>query len=459
MRKKVLHGARLLLASLLLSANLVPLRAQASHRTIGQFVHTAWSAKEGAPGNVYALAQTTDGFLWLGTAQGLYRFDGISFERYEPQSGPAFQSSNITALLALPNGDLWIGYRDQGASRIRNGMNANYTNSDGLPAGRVTRLAQDREGAIWAAAAGGLARFGNNRWQRIGGDWGYPADSAATLCVDRHGTLWVASGRTLAFLPEGSRKFQTTGIEIGQTLQIVESPGGALWMAETSKSVHPVVLPANRQHNDEAEIQVGSTGILFDDDGSLWITSIGDGMRRVSFPDKLNGQKISEFSDAMESFTAKDGLTSDYATRILKDREGSIWVSTSAGLDQFRKGAVVPIFLPSKIASKTLVAGDHGDIWVGGLSATGAHIEGNAWEKTGGTTFYGLRDSQGVVWFLTGGVIDRMPRYRLERVQKGAINSAVNAPAEIRPNEPIAVLAADREGTIWLGAAPRGLSS
>lgn len=153
MRKRVLHGARILLASVLMWANLVPLCAQAGDRTIGQFVHTAWSAKDGLPA-VYALAQATDGFLWLGTMQGLYRFDGISFERYEPRSGPAFQSSNVTALLALPNGDLWIGYRDRGVSRLRDGGNTNFTNADGLPSGRVTRLVANREGVIWAATDG-----------------------------------------------------------------------------------------------------------------------------------------------------------------------------------------------------------------------------------------------------------------------------------------------------------------
>jgi ligand-binding sensor domain-containing protein len=141
-----------------MSANLVPLWAEAGDRTIGQFVHTAWSAKEGAPGNVYALAQTTDGFLWLGIMQGLYRFDGVSFERYEPRSGPAFQSSNITALPALPSGDLWIGYRDKGASRLRNGMNTNYTDSDGLPSGSLTRFAQGRQGA-WKI------RIGSRGWR------------------------------------------------------------------------------------------------------------------------------------------------------------------------------------------------------------------------------------------------------------------------------------------------------
>src|SRR5580692_4281567 len=80
--------------------------ADAGDRTLSQFVHTSWTAKDGVPANITDIAQTTDGFLWLGTQAGLYRFDGVTFELYEPESGPAFLSNRITALLALPNGDL-----------------------------------------------------------------------------------------------------------------------------------------------------------------------------------------------------------------------------------------------------------------------------------------------------------------------------------------------------------------
>src|SRR6266481_7770835 len=64
--------------------------AQMRDRTIKQLVHTAWGEKEGAPGGILALAQTQDGYLWLGTSSGLYRFDGVSFEHYKPQSGATF---------------------------------------------------------------------------------------------------------------------------------------------------------------------------------------------------------------------------------------------------------------------------------------------------------------------------------------------------------------------------------
>src|SRR5258708_24068520 len=83
-------------------------------RTISQFQHTAWTAKVGAPGGIEALAQYRDGYLWLGTNNGLYRFDGLSFERIDPVTGPAFPSRGVFSFLALPNGDLWVGFRAAG---------------------------------------------------------------------------------------------------------------------------------------------------------------------------------------------------------------------------------------------------------------------------------------------------------------------------------------------------------
>ena len=448
--KTLLHSVEIL-SALLVWVNLGSLHAEQVDRTIGQFVHTSWSSKDGAPGDVYALAQTTDGFLWLGTMQGLYRFDGVTFERYEPQSGPAFRSSNIASLLAVPNGDLWIGFREKGVSRLRGGRNTNYTNADGLPSGSVVRLVQDREGTIWAGTYGGLARFENGQWRGVGNAWGYPGGTATALFVDRHGTLWAASEKNIVFLPPGSRKFQTTGVKIGQTYQIVESPSGTLWMAETARSVHPLVLRSN-QHSVEPEIKVGSVGILFDGDGSLWITSIGDGMRRVPFPDRLNSQKIGEFSRAIESFTAKDGLTSDYVTCILKDREGNIWVGTSAGLDRFRRGALVPILLPAKSAVKTLVAGDDGKILVGSYSSRVAQIEGNTWKNVAprSAIVSGFRDPRGTIWLLdiSKGPADS-PIDRVWRLEKGKLNTVAAMP-DVHHNYP-PVLAEDRMGTLWLG--------
>ena len=211
----------------------------------------------------------------------------------------------------------------------------------------VWSFAQDREGTIWAATDSGLARLEGNRWKDVGKDWNFPGKSAHALFLDRQGTLWVATEDTLVFLPPGARRFQPTGIRVGQVLQIAQATSGKLWMAETTRSVRPIPLSDKRQPPDETEVQVGSPGILFDNDGALWITSLGDGLRRAPAPELLRG-KIKEFSTAVESFTAKDGLSDDFVRAILQDREGNIWVGTNNGLDRFRKTNLVPVVLPFK---------------------------------------------------------------------------------------------------------------
>ena len=334
-----------------------------SDRTIAQFAHTAWGPKDGAPSVVTALAQTSDGYLWLGSPEGLYRFDGVVFERYQPESGGPFPARRVTSLLALSNGDLWIGSRSGVIGLLRHGKATNYTTRDGVPGGAVWNLAQDREGTIWAATASGLARLEGDRWKTLGKNWSFPGKSAYGIFQDRQGTLWVSTEDTLVFLLSGANRFQPTGIRVGQVPDITQAASGKLWMAETTRSVRPVPLSDKRQPPDETEIQVGSSGILFDRDGALWITSVGDGLRRSPSPELLKG-KIREFSAAVESFTHKDGLSDDVVRAILQDREGNIWVGTNNGLDRFRKTNLVPVDLPFKTTYAVLVAGDAGDAWI-----------------------------------------------------------------------------------------------
>src|ERR1700733_1713991 len=83
--------------------------------------HTAYSAADGAPADIWAMTQSSDGYLWLGTGGGLYRFDGVRFERFSDREGRNLPASNLTALTLAPNGDLWVGYFAGGISRIKNG--------------------------------------------------------------------------------------------------------------------------------------------------------------------------------------------------------------------------------------------------------------------------------------------------------------------------------------------------
>lgn len=109
----------------------VPVHAQDRSHTIRQFHHMTWTAKDGAPPEIWALDQGPDGFLWLGTGSGLYRFDGMTFERYRLAPGEQLASIDITAVEVLPSNEIWIGYSDGGVSRLKDGRVTTFTERTG----------------------------------------------------------------------------------------------------------------------------------------------------------------------------------------------------------------------------------------------------------------------------------------------------------------------------------------
>ena len=420
-----------------------------SDRTIVQFAHTAWGPKEGAPSPVTALAQTSDGYLWVGSSDGLFRFDGITFERYEPLSGGPFPIGTVSALMALPNGDLWIAFMPGAISLLRNGNATHYTSRNGLPNQQIRSLAQDPEGTIWAAAGGGLVRLEGDRWEEIGRDWNFKAKAARALFVDRQGRLWAYTDDTLVFLPPGARRFEPTGIPVGLVQHIGQAPDGTLWMAELGRSVRPIPLSGGRQPIDKAEIQVNSLGFLFDRDGALWALGQSEGIVRSQTPGLLK-TRVGRASAEVESFTVKDGLSHNFCRDVIQDREGSIWVGTNNGLDRFRKTNFVPVTHAFTTPSLALAPGDDGDIWVAetdamirvhGDRAVSSHLIPR-------DTISGYRDPSGVIWWIC---LDAIYRY------DGGRYTRISLPWPKR-DSPRAVLATmDVAGVFWLSAEREGL--
>jgi ligand-binding sensor domain-containing protein len=105
-----------------------------TQRAITQFVHTSWTEKEGAPSNVRALVQTVDGYLWIGTTAGLFRFDGVRFTAFEPPAEEAFPATRVRGLLASRDGALLIVWTGGAVSRLQNGHSTSYSEQNGLPA-------------------------------------------------------------------------------------------------------------------------------------------------------------------------------------------------------------------------------------------------------------------------------------------------------------------------------------
>jgi ligand-binding sensor domain-containing protein len=146
-------------------------------------VHDSWTFKDGAPNDVLTLAQTSDGFLWLGR-----------FETFQSPFGDQLLSTSVYALFALASGGLWIGYGAGRFSFVNHGQVTNYEVEPGSRTGAVWTFAQDREGIMWAATTNGLWRFDRSRWLHIGAEWGAQQGNVSNLGFDSEGTLWALSG-------------------------------------------------------------------------------------------------------------------------------------------------------------------------------------------------------------------------------------------------------------------------
>src|ERR1700761_1961120 len=180
-----------------------------------QVGHDSWTFKDGAPADVACLAQTNDGFLWLGGPNGLFRFDGTRFEPFSSPFVDRLLSTSLYSLFAPPSGGLWIGYTLGGFSFLDKGRLTNYASETGS----VFGFAQDRDGIVWAGASSGLWRFDHSGWQHIGVEWNAPAGRVTQVGFDSEGILWALVGgfdtpKDLIYLKPGTGHFKTAGSRI-----------------------------------------------------------------------------------------------------------------------------------------------------------------------------------------------------------------------------------------------------
>jgi ligand-binding sensor domain-containing protein len=247
-------------------------------KSITQFVHTAWTEKDGAPANIEAITQTNDGYLWLGTKTGLFSFDGIRFARFEPRAGEDLLAKPIRMLLATRDGSLWIVFVSGSVSRLLNDHLTSYSEREGLPA--TFALVECKDGTLIAGTAKGLARFKGGIWKDLTREWNFPGKQARKAYVDRAGarmvyfdragTLWVVTEDRIVYLASGQKQFVDSvdpADMIGASSNFAEAPDGAIWISEPRRSARTV--RRSEDHRPMTEVRVGASWVLFDRNGAL----------------------------------------------------------------------------------------------------------------------------------------------------------------------------------------------
>lgn len=393
-----------ILASVLFLAVTVPVFSLDRDRSIAQLYYTFWSEKDGAPSQIGALAQTADGYLWIGSSGGLFRFDGVRFEEFKPQPGAELPSHSVYALMAAPDGGLWVAFDPLGVGFIKNGVLTVFTRPEEQPPAPIHCFARDLDGTIWAGTETGLIRREGDGWVSVGSDANFTPEMIRYLLVDRAGTLWVATINRVAFLRRGSKRFEPGGSLGNGVTTLSEAPNGKIWFADDGSGT---VGPLPRFGHDAGSVRPsivadGLRELLFDRDGALWVTRADSGLVRIRDPERLSPGLYGVRDTEVESFGVKDGFTAGFASRIFEDREGNIWIGCSNGLIRLRHNDVVPVKLPELYQNLTLVAGDHADLWVGSnFEAPLLHVQGRELtpQKASGREASAVREPNGDVWW------------------------------------------------------------
>ena len=450
--KSVLAAAIFLLGCLL---GCFPVNAQPD--TPAGFRRTMWTIDSGAPADIWALAQGKSGYLWLGTGNGLYRFDGVRFERFEPPANERFRSNDITALTMLPDGSLWIGFYYGGASVMRDGHLRHYVAGESFPNGTVITFVQTGDGAVWAAAEGGLARFDGQQWHTIGADWDYPSSRADWLTVSHDGTLWVTTGETLMFLRQGAHRFEATGLPVYKYGIVAQAPDGTLWLSEHQHGTralpgltadHPQTAPTPALPESDAS---WAYRLLFDRRGNLWGTGVDKGgVFRVASPGQFNNGQPLQPGDFTEKVDRASGLMTNRTVPLLQDAEGTIWAGTNMGLVSFhRDNVVVPSGVPLGTAATYAMAMDaSGTVWILNdgtlfrMTDTGAEPVRRDLHDVSGALF----SSDGTLWMVGRNLIFAL---------RG--NAVESIPLPLQGMPKVNALALDLAGNPWVALADHGL--
>lgn len=343
-----------LAALLALLGGLFPIAALDPRKALTQYSTSTWTQQQGLPQDaVRAITQTTDGYLWLGTDEGLARFDGYEFVSFTRERGAP--SNSISALAAGTDGSLWIGSKS-GLTRYKNGRFQTYTRQEGLIDDLVSDLFVDHAGILWIVAGGNLSRFDGTHFTNYARERDIPLRSVRAITEMPDHQLYVGGNSAVVQLKDG--QFVTV---IGPDVlssdfpsHIAADKAGNLWITGARGVVERLADGTLKRYrrNEGLSDAFGMNTIAEDNGGTLWVGTDW-GLAR------LEGSRFHSLPET------RDGMA---ARAIFEDREGNLWVGTDNGLTRYRDDLFTVLGQAEGLPDSGLSAlfEDHaGNVWAG----------------------------------------------------------------------------------------------
>ena len=413
-------------------------------KSLTQYSRTIWTQEGGLPQDtIRAITQTKDGYLWLGTDEGLARFDGYEFVVFNKTNGD-LPDNSITALAAANDGGLWIG-TSNGLTQYLAGQFHTFTVKQGLPDAAITALLTDHEGALWVVAGVYLSRYQDGRFTTFKPDSDIPVSSARAVCEDGNHDLWVA-GYSRVVRRSGGKFVTMMEPEVldGMVmLTMMADRDGNIWIGGNRGIVRRSASGAIQKYGmREGLPDPVVRAIWADRDGNIW-AGTSNGLAR------LTGNRFVT--------SGQDPEDGDGVRCLFEDREGNLWIGANGGLSRWRNDIFMvygkPEGLPSD-APNAVFQDRGGRVWVG-FNDLGLMLFSGP-ESRRYTTREGLPDS--VVFQIREGLKGDL----LIATRSGVARMEAGKFLTYRPPDPLARTAVfdaieDAQGALWL-AAPGGLS-
>jgi PAS domain S-box-containing protein len=319
---------------------------------VSQYAHSAWKIRDGfVRGRILSIAQTPDGYLWLGTELGLVRFDGVRAVPWTPPGDEHLPSDRVWNLMCARDGTLWIG-TEAGLASWNGAKLARYAELEGY---RVQSLLEDHEGTTWVGAGTGAPpgrlcgiKDGNTRCYGQDGSLGRGVQA---LYEDGTGNLWALTDLGLwRWKPVPPKRY-----DVPQPLAANSLYGydGKLLISTNAGFMEIAGGKAVPYRIGGIATPVGAK-LLRDRDGGMWIGTVGQGLVHLH-------------RGRTDVFSLVDGLSANDVWRLFEDREGNVWAATYEGLDRFRELPAFTVSVKQGLSSTSVfsaLAARDGSVWV-----------------------------------------------------------------------------------------------